>query len=313
MGNPYKDYYTNGGNGLIFKTYDHATKLYINDKLARAPKVGFLYYVSFKVNQNVNSITEVGLLVKKIDLPKFKIATETINQYNRKTNIQTKITYEPISIEFHDDNSDITNGLWKAYYQYYYADTGADFSDNKFGEGYVQYGLANGQTTPLFDSVDIYSLHQGNFTKFTLINPLVTQWDHDSLDQSDGFKTLKSKMVLNYENVVYNSGVIANDDQAGAFEQTYYDNQPGSVGMYDPSAIGAAPGAGSLSTKAGNMNQFTGPSQSQINKVAALQQGIYNGPNIGYPIPPMPSSPVAVNIPTMPTIPAIPALPIQLN
>jgi len=312
MGNPYKDYYTNGGNGLIFKTYDHATKLYINDKLARAPKVGFLYYVSFKVKQNVNSIDEVGLLVKKIDLPKFKIATDTINQYNRKTNIQTKITYEPISIEFHDDNSDITNGLWKAYYQYYYADTNANFSDNKFGEGYVQYGLANGQTTPLFDSVDIYSLHQGNFTKFTLINPLVTQWDHDSLDQSDGLKTLKSKMVLNYEKVIYNSGVIADDDQASAFEQTYYDNQPGSKGMYDPQGIGAT--ASSNSTKPGAVQFFnSGPSQSQINKVAALQQGLYNGPSVGYPIPPMPTSPVGVNIPVIPTIPSISALPINLN
>lgn len=330
MGNPYNDYYTNPTPGLIFKTYDHATKLYINDKLARTPKVGFLYYVSFTINKSILSTADAKswaaagfdvqstLLIKKIDLPKFKIATETVNQYNRKTNIQTKITYEPISVEFHDDNSDITNGLWQSYYQYYYADSNYGkssqaFSDNKYNENYVNYGLANGQRAPLFNSIDIYVLHQGNFSKFTLINPLITQWDHDSLDQSDSVKILHNKMMLAYESVVYSRGVIANDRDASAFEATFYDKQKGSIGLKNKTDIGAT----SQVRSTGLQNQFNignlGPSQSQLNKIAALQQGVYTGPSVGYPIPPMPSSPVGVNIPTMPTIPSIPALPVQLN
>ena len=55
-------------------------------------------------------------------MPKFKITTDTVNQYNRKAVVQTKLTYEPITITFHDDMANATTDLWKNYYQYYYAD-----------------------------------------------------------------------------------------------------------------------------------------------------------------------------------------------
>jgi hypothetical protein len=332
MGNPYKNLLTGSKNGLIFKTYDHASKLYISDKLARAPKVGFLYYINFTINNAAFStadarswlasygLRDIALLVKKIDLPKFKVATETVNQYNRKTNIQTKITYEPINLEFHDDNSDITNGLWQSYYQYYYADSNygvesTQFSDNKYSQNFTNYGLANQQTIPLFDHIDIFVLHQGNFSKFTLVNPLITQWDHDSLDQSDSTKILHNKMILAYESVVYSRGVIANDDDASAFEANFYDNVPGSISMNNSAAIGATANVRAVPSNSSLQTQYnnTNITMSQLNKVAALQQGMYNGPNIGYPIPQMPTSPVGVNIPTMPATPAIPASPVRLN
>jgi hypothetical protein len=119
------------GKGPILKDYQHADRLYVKNTYARAPKFGFLYFVSFNINPKViNTLTgqwknkqlyqEVGLLVKRIDLPKFSVTQETINQYNRKTNVQTTIKYNPISLDFHDDNSDITRDLWKYYFQYYF-------------------------------------------------------------------------------------------------------------------------------------------------------------------------------------------------
>jgi len=328
MGNPYKKNLISSNNGIILKTYDHASKLYISDKLARAPKVGFLYYINFTVNTSAFSskvwldnfgLRDVALLVKKIDLPKFKIATETVNQYNRKTNIQTKITYEPISIEFHDDNNNITNGLWQNYYSYYYADTnyGASstaYTDNKFSQDYVNYGLANQQDEPLFESIDIFVLHQGNFTKLKLINPLITQWDHDSLDQSNGAKIMQSKMVLAYESVVYDQGVIANDEDASAFELNFYDHRQGSITSGNGVAIGTTPAfrATPLNQSVQQIFNIDNTGRQQA-KIAALQQGLYNGPTVGYPIPPIPSSPVGVNIPVIPQIPSISALPIRLN
>jgi len=62
--------------------------------------------VSFNLNPAVGAKLsdhvkkDLGFLAKKVDLPKFKVATQTLNQYNRKTNIQTKLTYDPINIEF---------------------------------------------------------------------------------------------------------------------------------------------------------------------------------------------------------------------
>ena len=116
------------------KDYEHASKLYVDSYYARAPKLGFLYFVEMDINRAAvsdeswatNDWFDVGLLAKKADLPKFTIANETVNQYNRKTVVQTKLTYTPISIELHDDNSDITQKLWVNYYKSYYKDSSTD-------------------------------------------------------------------------------------------------------------------------------------------------------------------------------------------
>ena len=134
MSNAFTNFLTNVGSGLFggsdasMKDYQHANRLYVQNNYARAPKVNFLYFVNFNINQGViidktweeKRKNDVGLLVKRVDLPKFTIGTETLNQYNRRTVVQTKLTYGNVQIEFHDDNSDITTDLWKNYYQYYY-------------------------------------------------------------------------------------------------------------------------------------------------------------------------------------------------
>jgi hypothetical protein len=231
------------GTSAQLKDFQHADRLYVRNTYARAPKVGFLYFVSFNINRNAvkdvvwagRDMTTVGLLVKKLDLPKFSIATEVVNQYNRKTVVQTKLSYSPISIDFHDDNSDITNNLWKNYYKYYFADsnygasskqTPVEFGDTKYGIKNNAYGLNNGQSVPFFTSIDIYVMHQQKFTQITLINPIVTEWTHDSLDQSDGAKTLANKMQVAYEDVVYNAGRIKGSAEASAFTAVYYDKSP---------------------------------------------------------------------------------------
>jgi hypothetical protein len=137
MNQAFNDFLSSIGGGLSgdggpnLKNYQHATKLYVEGGYARAPKFNHLYFVSFNINDGVvrdrswlqNSYNTVGLLVKSTTLPKFKITNEAMNQYNRKTQVQTKLTYEPVTMEFHDDNSEITNGLWKNYYRYYYTDS----------------------------------------------------------------------------------------------------------------------------------------------------------------------------------------------
>ena len=111
--------------------WQHASRLFVSDALRLAPKSKFLYHVNFNVNTTAGSIlpdftrkhvNEVGMLVKRADLPKFSAAIVTKNKYNRKKNIQTNIQYEPITIAFHDDNLGITSVLLEAYYRYYFAD-----------------------------------------------------------------------------------------------------------------------------------------------------------------------------------------------
>lgn len=233
------------------KDYQHASRLYVSNNYARAPKNGFLYFLDFNINLDVvidrswvSNNKDVGLLVKKVELPKFSVVNETVNQYNRKTVVQTGIKYLPVNIEFHDDNGDSTNNLWLNYYRHYYADsnygtggaiTNANsssggqvnaFSDTKYSDTGYAYGLNNQQKAPFFKSIDIYVLHQHRFTKITLVNPLVTEWSHDSLNQDEGTKVLSNRMSIAYENVVYQSGQLVGNAQASAFTAVYYDKSP---------------------------------------------------------------------------------------
>lgn len=218
----------NNEDQVILRDFQHAARLYVDDTYARAPKHGFLYFVQFEINDAAvlgkkwaeTGKKTAGFLVKKVDLPKFNISTEKINQYNRKTVVQSKLNYNDITIEFHDDNSDITNNLWINYYQHYYVDSRVpnSFNDTKFGEQDYAYGrYSRGVEVPFFKKINIFVLHQQRFTEFSLVNPKVTEWQHDNVDQSNGGKILQNRMTVAYESVVYDSGVIKDSTQAVEF------------------------------------------------------------------------------------------------
>jgi hypothetical protein len=238
------------GTDGYMKDFAHASRLYRDDNLYDlAPKAGWMYYIRLGINPAIRSRIElvapgwagryqpfVGILAKSADLPKFNISTETVNQYNRKRVIQTKLTYSPISITFHDDMANATTDLWKAYYRYYYADgnvitTGGNknskssdaFANNKYldSKSYA-YGLANGQTVPFFQSIEIYLLNKKKFTSVTLLNPLIKEWGHSGVDQSQGNKMMDNKMTVEYEAVIYNNGPAT---QVGV-NDNHYDRSP---------------------------------------------------------------------------------------
>jgi hypothetical protein len=235
------------------RDYQHASRLYVDDYFRLAPKAGFLYYVVFNINRNNNPIIsqylskngpELGLLVKNIDLPKYRIATETVNQYNKKTIVQSKIEYQPISMAFHDDHNNTTIGLWKSYYNYYFVDgkntsglsIPASFGDTKYKkigtniDESTAYGMNNGQTDPFFRSIEIYQLNRKQFTAFILVNPVITDFSHDKLDQTQT-KLLENNMSIQYETVLYGTGQIKRDNPTG-FATIHYDSTPGPLSVF---------------------------------------------------------------------------------
>ena len=246
MSNAFTNYlsgtgYTKGYPNL--KDYQHASRLYVDKNYAYSPKVGFLYYVVFNINPDAiidqqwrnTGAMDIGLLVKKVDLPKFTITNETLNQYNRKTVVPTKLTYTPVSVDFHDDNFDIINKLWINYYKHYFADSNygttgevpIEFRNTKYGETDYQYGIYNNNVNvPFLTSIEIYSLHQQTFTQVTLINPKITEWAHDSLNQSEGSKIMQNRMSVAYENVLYDYGQIIPGTDPPQFTSVYYDKTP---------------------------------------------------------------------------------------
>lgn len=235
------------------RDYQHASRLYVDDYFRLAPKAGFLYYVVFNINRNNNPIiiqylskngSELGLLVKGIDLPKYRIATETVNQYNKKTIVQSKIEYQPVNMTFHDDHNNTTIGMWKSYYNYYFVDgkntsglsIPASFGDTKYKkigtniDESTAYGMNNGQTNPFFRSIEIYQLNRQQFTAFILVNPIITDFSHDKLDQTQT-KLLENSMTVQYETVLYGTGKIKRDNPTG-FATIHYDTTPGPLSVF---------------------------------------------------------------------------------
>jgi hypothetical protein len=249
-----------GVDGL--RDYQHAAKAFRTNGYELKPRFKFLYHVYFNINTSeIPSLRAVfpedeksslGLLVKAVDLPRFTLDTETLNQYNRKRVIQKKINYTPLKLEFHDDGGDLCRNMWYNYFAYYYKDpsqqygsapnqngiigalaTLPGFSYNSrdiyannravndwgfIGEGYDQSnaggpGVGSGGDIysgkpSFFKDITIYGLDQHKFASYTLINPVIKEWSHDTYDYSQGGGTMTNSMTIEYETVKYYAGAI---------------------------------------------------------------------------------------------------------
>ena len=251
-----------GANGL--RDYTHASKTFRTNGYEFAPRNKFLFHVYFSINTSIpavqavfgKDISTIGLMVKNIQLPSYGIKVDTMNQYNRKRLVQSKIDYNPVSVEFHDDGGDLVRNMWYNYFAYYYKDptqkydsvanqngsmgalignsNGFDYNSRDtytpnrsvndwgyVGEAYSDGSDAGGSTTskpPFFRDIRIYGLDQHKFAEYVLVNPLISEWAHDSYDYSQGNGTMSNRMTIRYETVKYYSGAgvgIVEDLQSG--------------------------------------------------------------------------------------------------
>lgn len=195
-------------------------------------------------NQNLSTGDNFGVLVKSVKLPSYTINTHDLNQYNRKRIVQTKIKYDDVTITFHDDSDNTVTSLWEAYYTYYYKD-GTNFSilrgdrggaaggitrpadksldtdwksrniyaspdqiKGKNSWGYIGEVPGGGGNTKesFFRSITIFGFNRHLFTAYTLINPIIKSFNHDTYSYAEGQGTLECQMGIQYETVVYNEG-----------------------------------------------------------------------------------------------------------
>ena len=47
-------------------------------------------------------------------------------------------------------------------------------------------------------------MSRGEYTTYTLVNPILTGWSHDNVDNSDGAGTMINSIEIAYEAVFYN-------------------------------------------------------------------------------------------------------------
>lgn len=243
------------------RDYTHASRTFRTNAYELKPRYKFLFHVSFTLNVeeipalkgvfDLNQINAMSLSVKTVDLPKFSIQNETLNQYNRKRVVQTRIDYDPITITLHDDAGDNIRRLWYYYYTYYYKDAAQQYlspnntngsmgalatrqagfgynardiyNDNRVGQindwGYVGETWTDGLTSqfnsggkpPFFRDIRIYGMDQHKYAQYILINPLITNWSHDQYDYAQGNGMMQNSMTVKYETVKYMNGAIGRE------------------------------------------------------------------------------------------------------
>jgi hypothetical protein len=180
------------------------------------------------------------MIVKSVSLPKYTIDVKAHNAYNRKNYVQNNIKYDPVTITFHDDQADNVKQFWYDYYSFYYRDP--DYADAtyqathkydrraSFDWGYtprptVGYNTyATNQPYQYIQAIRIYSLYQGNFSEYELINPIITNFKHGDLANGEN-NTLQNEMTVQFETVKYLEGYVTTNT-AGGFIDLHYDTTP---------------------------------------------------------------------------------------
>lgn len=258
------------------RDYTHASKTFTTNSWELKPRFKFLFHVLFTPNvdqipalRNVpvfqaQNIPNLSLTVKTIDLPKFTVDNEVLNQYNRKRIVQKSIKYDPISVTFHDDGGDNVREMWYQYYSYYYNDprqqyianapatngsigqvsqkaTGFNYNDRDIyeqtrsgnvndwgfiGESYLDGTSSSSGKPPFFKDIQIFGFDQHKYARYILINPIITNWSHDQYGYEDNAGVMQNSMTIAYEAVKYFNGALGKPDANVAWPDTaHYDTR----------------------------------------------------------------------------------------
>lgn len=256
-----------GGDTL--KDYQHAARLYTDDIFRLAPKNKFLYHVVFNFNPTAVGLSavsksELGMLVKRCDLPQYSFNVEMKNSYNYKNYITTGVTYQPVNITLHDDMGDVATAFFKSYYAHYFSDTtqapevyqkvNANF--NTSWSSKYSWGRNSNAKSSFLNSISIFQLNRQRFTEYRMMNPIITDFNNGSMDQTDGTGIGEQTFSISYSGVLIEAGTVSRDNPQG-FAQYHYDNSPSPnspLGGGADSIFGVIGGAGTALSLLGQGN-----------------------------------------------------------
>ncbi len=219
--------------GETMRDYKHASRTFVDNNYELQPRHGNLFHVVFEFTAEAQGLfntvekLEMPILVKSIDLPSYSIDVQTHNQYNRQVQTHHKISYNPVNVAFHDDVKELIRNLWHKYYAFYSKDPSYSLDSNSYNtqDRYAnrtqqQWGMQNGNKR-FFKAIKIYSMHNHKFAEYTLINPIITSFNHDNHAYANG-GLMQHSMHLQYESVKYATGFV-NDVGPTGFGEIHYD------------------------------------------------------------------------------------------
>jgi hypothetical protein len=226
----------------------------------------------------------------------------------------TKINYDPVNITFHDDGGDNIREMWYQYYSYYYKDPAQQYisnaptsygtpglnatkqngfsynnrdiyEQNRIGSvndwGYIGENFMDGTQTasgkpPFFRDIQIIGFDQHKYARYILINPLITAWNHDTYDYSQGNGTMQHTMTIRYETVKYLNGGLGKPDTNIRWpDSAHYDETPSPLAR--PGSTASIFGQGGLlSTGEGIMADLESGSVAGLIGAAQKAGAAYN-------------------------------------
>lgn len=287
----------------------HGHNVGYGQKYDKAPRFKNQFFVHFQFapqvsfNTGNDFVKGVSYRVISFDAPKFDIETETLNQYNKRRIVPTKINFSPVNISFHDDKTATVQSFWTFIYEYY-------FKDGAYGTGeagqktpvsytvdtstkineeidrglvktalpydYFGYNLHNKETQPnLFKFISLYLVANQKYTRIDLVNPYLTNFAHDTFSQEEHSSHAQLTTTWTPETVVYvvdNKAIETGDEKLKSFlgfdTQGTSDKSIFNHYSVDESPVGE-PGATDFS-----VNQVNEPANTKITFVKRPDPGI---------------------------------------
>lgn len=224
----------------FLRDYQHANKLFVGNDFELVPKSGYLFHVCFDVNSTLangyindgKTLTQLALMVKSADLPRYNIENKLYNAYNRPNLIQTKIKYDNLTINFHDDSMNVVRNFWYDYYNYYYRDSdkteqGFQLSYKYLPDPLGAFGFSRRKDSSenYLRSIRIYSLSRSTYSEYLLVNPIITSFKHGEHENTSASANMTNSMTFAYENVLYREGDVS-EDVIDGYANLYYDRRP---------------------------------------------------------------------------------------
>ena len=222
--------------GDTVRDYQHGARTFVDGNYRLSPKFQNLFHVYIELNpqvaladnSNPNNLYEIGLLAKSVNLPKFSVQNRVLNSYNRKNIVQEKINYDPVTIAFHDDSSNVIRNFWLNYFKFYYRDT--EHQEAMFNQPYKYntradqawgYSPLTSTTEPYINSITIYSMYQKQYSSYKLIRPTITSFAHGQHTAGE-YAPMEHSMTVAYETVLYDGGYVSSESVKG-FGDFHYD------------------------------------------------------------------------------------------
>ena len=191
--------------------------------------------------------------------------------------------FRSVNVSFQDDGGDNIRQLWYQYYSYYYKDPTQQYVPNIpttnggigqiqqkqngfsyptrdiysaervgnvndwgfIGESYLDLAQTASGKPPFFQDIEIYGFDQHNYARYILINPIITNWNHDQYDYAQGGGVMQNTMTIAYETVKYYSGKLGKPDPNASWPiENRYDTTPSPISR--PGGTATITGQGGL-------------------------------------------------------------------